>query len=42
MNPETNTRNKRTFTPLQWAHYNGQKNLAKSIAKKFNNKTKSK
>ena len=41
MNPETNTENKRSFTPLQWAHYNGQKDLVKAIANKINNKIKS-
>jgi len=30
--------NKRSFTPLEWARYTGQKELAKAIATKRNNK----
>ena len=30
--------NKRSFTPIEWALYNGQKELAKAIAKKRNAK----
>jgi len=38
MNPEIDYQNKRSFTPLAWAHYHGQKALAKSIAEKYNGK----
>jgi hypothetical protein len=40
MNPEVDYQNMRSFTPLQWAHYHGQKVLAKAIADKYNTKNK--
>ena len=39
MNPQTHLApNKRSFTPLEWARYTGQKELAKAIATQRNAK----
>tara|TARA_B110000495_G_C22524809_1_gene319767 strand:+ start:204 stop:329 length:126 start_codon:yes stop_codon:yes gene_type:complete len=40
MNPEVDYQKLRSFTPLMWAKYHGQKALVKAIANKYNSKNK--